>query len=353
METELAPILTLFNLNVSEFGPFPRNRLILNAVEGGSPTLPARFEQLREARVALVDLVTASTELFQSLDAEVQPGALPRDEIVTAATELQAKFELWITMFDDLLQRDKPHWTPEQQAAANVIKIMQLGAEMALAAYLVSNECEWDTRCAGCEKIIEVAEALVTDSTHYPDEFSKALSLDLGLIYPLHAVAWKCRYPDLRRKGLDLLLRVSRREWLLDARQYHAIFSRIMTIEEDSIEVCLGTALPPEHVRIHDFFCLPQVAVPGDTPSYSITFLTKPYGVDGPWHFTTENIHLPTMGAGDMAPSNLICCRRWASPEATDPETAQMLKTTVFGQLGATAGVIPRKTEASLERLTA
>ncbi|KAL4863007.1 hypothetical protein BDV12DRAFT_34191 [Aspergillus spectabilis] len=338
METELAPILTLFNLNASEFGPFPRNRLILNAVEGGRPRLPERFETVRQARVSLVDLVTSTTELFQTLDMEVARGNPPNSQVISASTDLRIKFKLWVTNFEDLVDRAGSSWNKEQQAAASVIKIMQLGAEMALAAYLLPNECDWDNQRAAYEEIIRLADTLVTDSTHYPNGFSKALSLDLGLIYPLHAVAWKCRYPDLRRKGLGLLLRIARREWLLDAQQYHSIFSRIMAIEEEPLGL-LSNALPPEHVRIHDFFCLPQPWADGDIPTYSITFLTKPYGLDGPWHFITEKIHLPTIGAGDIAPSNLISCKRWASPDTTDPDTANMLKTTVFGQLGALSGI--------------
>ncbi|KAL3471118.1 hypothetical protein BJX99DRAFT_266997 [Aspergillus californicus] len=342
METELAPILTLFNLNVCEFGPFPRNRLILNAVEGGRPWLSERFEEMREARVALVDLVTTVTELFQSLDAQVASGAPPSEEVIATSTDLQINFELWMRKFEDLVQRAQSTWNKEQQAAATVIKIMQLGADMALAAYLVSNECEWDNRRTGYEEIIRLAETLVHDPDYYPNELSKVLSLDLGLIYPLHAVAWKCRYPDLRRKGLGLLLQISRREWLLDALQYHAIFSRIMAIEEDCIVASAPdggeSVVPPEHVRVHDFFCLPRPDASSDTSTYSITFLTKPYGIDGPWHYTTENIHLPTIGAGDIAPSNLISTRRWASPETTDPITASTLKTTVFGKFGTIAG---------------
>ncbi|KAL6236139.1 hypothetical protein BDW75DRAFT_118163 [Aspergillus navahoensis] len=335
METELAPILTLFNLNVSEFGPFPRNRLILNAVRGCGPQLPERFETLREVRVGLVDLVTASIELFQTLDGEVERGDSPSDAVLSAATDLQISFEHWKRNFDDLLQRAKSAWSKQEVSAATVIKIMQLGSEMGLAAYLVSNECEWDNYRAEYEEIIRLAEALVTDSDHYPNELSKALSLDLGLIYPLHAVAWKCRYPDIRRKGLDLLLQTARREWLLDARQYHAIFSRIMAIEENYLGLPGQNMLPPEHVRVHDFFCHPQEVAPGDAPRYSATFLTKPYGPEGPWHLATEYIHLPTIGTGDIAPSNLISPRRWANPDTTDPQTANKLKTSVFGQLGA------------------
>jgi hypothetical protein len=116
-----------------------------------------------------------------------------------------------------------------------------------------------------------------------------------------------------------------------------------MAIEEECLElppdaVPDDSILPPEHVRVHDFFCIPQPGIAGDSSRYGVTFMTKPEGIHGPWHFTTEYMSLPTVGVGDMAPSNLISCRRWASPDTTDPDTAKMLKSTVFGHYHKTRG---------------
>lgn len=341
LDTELAPILTLFNLNASEFSPFPRTRLVLNAADDGAPKLAERFESLREARVGLVDLVTASASLFQSLDAQVDGSELATYNAAAMSEKLRLSYGLWKVQFNDLLDRCEPIWGKDEKRAANVIRFMQYSSEMGLAAYTVSSECDWDNRREQYERLLHLAETLVGDSTYRPDELSTALSLDFGLIYPMHAVAWKCRYPRIRRRALNLLLRSPRREWLLDARQYHAIFSRVMDFEEQSFGLS-SDALPdehmllPEHVRVHDFFCLPQPEV-GDPSRYAVTFMTKPEGVGGPWHFTTEHISLPTMGIDDMPPSNLLSCRRWASPDTNDPATAKLLKTTVFGPYASTA----------------
>ncbi|KAL2803124.1 hypothetical protein BJX63DRAFT_412961 [Aspergillus granulosus] len=336
LETELGPILTLFNLNASEFSPLPRCRLILHEVENGIPRLGESFETLQEARVGLVDLVTASAELFQKLDGNVEDMTSPTYDQLAASAGLRRSFDCWKSNFQDLLRRREGSWSTEQKAAANVIRIMHLGSEMGLAAYLVSSECDWDGYKADYEEIIRIAELLVSGNG-----YSRALSLDLGLIYPFHAVAWKCRYPDLRRKGLDLLLRIPRQEWLLDSRHYHAIFTRILAMEENYAGAHGGDGLPPESIRVHDFFCLPQPS-PGDGGSsrYAITFLTKPEGLDGPWTFTTEFIHLPDPRS-DLPPSNLLSCRRWANSDFTDAPTAAALKAAVFGPyVSATNNVI-------------
>ena len=336
LDDELAPILTLFSLNASEFSPFPKNRLILNEPECGAPKLSDRFETLREARVGLVDLVTACAGFFQSLDAQVGGDQTPSRSVLAPSEDLRIAFDKWKASFQDLLQRCEPTWSSEEKAAANVIRIMQYGSEVGLAAYLMSSECEWDSRREDFEEILRVTEALIADSSSNPTELSMGLTLESGLIYPMHALAWKCRYPSIRRRALDLLLRSPRREWLLDAQQYHSIFSRIMVIEEESLGLQSGTTpddnmLPPDHVRVHDFVCIPQPGTSGDCSRYKVTFMTKPEGVNGPWHFTTEYMDLPTIGIGDMAPSNLISCHRWASPDTTDPGTARILKSTVFG----------------------
>ncbi|KAL2859866.1 uncharacterized protein BJX67DRAFT_386551 [Aspergillus lucknowensis] len=208
---------------------------------------------------------------------------------------------------------------------------------MGLAAYLVSSECDWDDYRAEYEEIVQLAEFLLSDRDRFSDEYSRTLSLDLGLIYPLHAVAWKCRYPGIRRRGIDPLLRSPQQEWLLDAQQYHAIFSRIMAIEEE----CLGLPadanagkndLPPEYARVHDFFCLPQPRPECDPTRYAVTFFTKPHGLDGAWHFNTEYMTLPSRVTSDLPPSNLISCRRWANSDTTDAQTSFELKAAVFGR---------------------
>ncbi|KAL5000109.1 hypothetical protein BDV10DRAFT_193141 [Aspergillus recurvatus] len=327
LETELAPILTLFNLNALEFGEFPRNRIILNAVDNRGPCLPGRFETLQEARVAFVDLVTASTDLLQRLDNAVGSGAVPSPDAVTASEGLREGFSHWKSSFDDLLARRGSTWSKEERDAAAVIRISRLGAELGLAAYGISSECDWDHRLGDYEEICRVTESLLSDPTHYPDELSKSISLDLGLIYPLHAVAWKCRHPRLRRKGLELLLRAPRQEWLLDTRQYHAIFSHIMTLEEEAI----GRP-ESEHARIHDFHCVSQPGLSGDLFRHAVTLRTKPNGLDKPWRYTTHYIHVPMSASGGLPPSNLFSCRKWAWPEMTDPQTARMLKSVVFGE---------------------
>lgn len=357
METELAPILGLFNLNTCEFGPGQRSRIILNAVdEHGLLVLAERFENLREARVALVDIVTSTSVLFNNMDESVDKGHVPNTNLVRVFSGIRNNLDRWKANFENLLDRKKATWDKKQKSAADNIHIMWCSTDIGILSYTVETETAWDTHRDSFEEILRLSESLISDTDRYPDDLSKTLSLDLGLIFPLHAVAWKCRWPRLRRRGLDLLLRSPKREWLLDAERYHTLFTRVMEFEESSLPVPFTDTpeaneddfLPSEHARIHDFYCQP---LPDSTTSetgksytlHAVSFETKPDGPRAEPQYHTESIWMPTTttlmegkgeqgGVETIAPfTNLLSTKQWAKPEVTDMQAASFLKGAVFG----------------------
>ena len=357
METELAPILSLFNLNTCEFGPGQRSRIILNAVDKqGFLVLADKFETLREARVALVDLVTSTSVLFSNMDESVGKGQLPDTNLVKVFSGIRNNLDRWKVNFEDLVDRKEAMWDKKQRSAADNIRIMWCSTDIGIFSYTVETETAWDAHRDCFEEILRLSESLISDTDRYPDDLSKTLSLDLGLVFPLHAVAWKCRWPRLRRRGLDLLLRSPKREWLLDAERYHALFTRVMEIEESALSVSHVNApdaseedfLPPERARIHDFYCQPLSNGTTSNPCktyalHAVTFETKPDGPHGEPRYHTESIWMPTtttriLGEGEqgdveaIAPlMNLLSTKQWAKPEVTDMQTASLLKGVVFG----------------------
>lgn len=138
--------------------------------------------------------------------------------------------------------------------------------------------------------------SLLSDSHYFPDEPHRRISADLGIIFPLQVVGWKCRWPRIRRRALALLLQTSKRECLLDADHFHAIFSRIMEYEERSLCLPSGAVpddtLPPEHVRVYHFYIATQPTSALGASLYAATFLTKPNGPDKEWHSHTEYLDL-------------------------------------------------------------
>lgn len=69
METEVAPLLSLFNTNAVECAGGHRSKFLLNPVdEHGALLLTTRLETLNEARVGLIDMITDATCACSSLD---------------------------------------------------------------------------------------------------------------------------------------------------------------------------------------------------------------------------------------------------------------------------------------------
>ncbi|KAF9890531.1 hypothetical protein FE257_005936 [Aspergillus nanangensis] len=338
METELAPILSLFSVNSSQFAPGPHRRIVLNGVDDrGLVFIASEFRNIREARVAFTDLVTANVGIFERIESGLKKGELPTADSLAVFRDMQSCIHRWKINFEALCQEHQQVWDAKDMNAAIALRIMWHSAILGIRSYLVQEESDWDAYRADYEELVQLAECLLARPADNHDIFANALSVDFGLIFPLHGAAWKCRWPDLRRRGLHLLTRVSKREWLLDADQYDTIFTRIMELEEASLGVTRGISqqanvLVPEYARIHDFYCeaVPYSAQWGH--QVAITFVSKPQGPDGPWHFMTERIPVGVSSSGGVVlPSNLISCKSWETPRATDPEKWMALKSLMFG----------------------
>lgn len=395
METELAPILSLFNMNTWEFGPGnhreckfglgERSRILLNGLDQNTGQLlfPDRFESLREARIGIVDLVTLCAIHFQSMDQWVQQLQLQQAQqeqeqggsqhpTVPSDLDMQAfwagirtNVENWKSSFDALLLRRRQYpehisSTDENEtpAAETVLRIMWFSITLGMSTYCLQSECAWDDQREAFEEILSLAETLVADPSLYPDDFSRTLSLDLGLIFPLHSVAWKCRYPSLRHKGLDLLHRIPKREWLFDAERFHGLLQRIMEIEhcepepetppetpqqpQPSYDPETGLPLPAERCRVRDFFAMPiptpasfATLVPKGRALHRVTFEMAGNPADNP-HQRTEYLWLPSppnVVSGDNAEpvTNMLSCKQWARPDFTDGASVDILRKVVFG----------------------
>lgn len=69
METEVTPLLSLFNTNAVESAGRHRSKFILNPVdERGALLLATRFETLDEARIGPIDMITDTTSVCNNLD---------------------------------------------------------------------------------------------------------------------------------------------------------------------------------------------------------------------------------------------------------------------------------------------
>jgi hypothetical protein len=172
----------------------------------------------------------------------------------------------------------------------------------------ISTEDKWDAHLSDFEEVIRITESLIPSGNAATDlkGIPPAFSFETSLIDPLTIVAFKCRWPHVRRKALDLLLRVPRREYFFDAVHTHIVLSRIMDIEEASLNlppdvIPPENALPPASARVSYFFMSSQPVAEDDV--YEITFLMKQNGTDAEWHFRKEHMRLRSMSMGNEGTS--------------------------------------------------
>lgn len=89
--------------------------------------------------------------------------------------------------------------------AADLDRVMWQSTSVGLLVGPEADETAWDSFIPAYEETIRLVESLIT--RHGDLLGSAAFHFEVGIISPLHLVAWKCRWPHLRRKELGLLSR--------------------------------------------------------------------------------------------------------------------------------------------------
>lgn len=288
IETRIAPVLCTLSICVAEFGS-PGGLLYLNSVDGhGCPIFGEPFHDLSQARYGLTDIVTAALRIVWE------------DSVSSQATVnmayLRSVLGRWEERFDDLVRRRESSWSDQDRGGADLIRAMWQSTAVGLSAGSAADETAWDGHKTAYENILRLVESLIARQGYSP-RCETTFHFEMGIISPLHLVAWKCRWPDLRRKGLALLLSCSRQECLYDARLYYAVFSRIMEIEEGinalgpSNQTSDQPTLPPEQARVHHFHCEPH---PSDThgETHILKIFTRPNWPDRAWHLQVEPLRV-------------------------------------------------------------
>lgn len=312
METEIAPILSIFNLRVLECGTKHRVRLILNPVDqSGNLRIANRFESLEEANVALTDMITAATWQCDIHNSDEGHRTDVHLEAFATSQTVQGNIDQWSSAIDDLVGRQARMWSKKEHGVANALGIIKLSTKFGLLASNLELECGWDAYREDYEELVHFIEAILSDKDRFPDDLSRSMSLDCGYIFALHAGAWKCRWPKLRRRCLGLLLEIPQRDFSFEARHYHQIFSRICELEEGHIGPPTTEPdddwLPPEESRIHDFEVAAEPRILKGSIMHAVTFWSKPQGPDGPWHSSTELMILESSHATNYSiPSNFL-----------------------------------------------
>lgn len=301
MERQVAPLLSLFNINAFQWGVDISNLFLLNPLdEQGRLILSTRFELLSEARVALMDLITITTWHFQQLDLVSEQDGPSEAEASRIHNLIVESFAQWGGKFDDLIERKERNWNESERRAADSIFIMRHGLDCEIASYyeLEAEDFDWDINRRTFDSTVGYRlDNIASDTERFSDELSRSLSLDFGMIFPLHGVAWRSKWPHLHRRGFDLRSRLPQLASMPNSSTYNSISRRMVELEDAHLDWTPEQASaeglpPPSRLRIHDFSVAVDEQQQGRLPVFAVTFWSKPDGPKGPWYFLTEHIHL-------------------------------------------------------------
>ncbi|KAJ5793932.1 hypothetical protein N7457_000531 [Penicillium paradoxum] len=323
MKTKVAPLLNVFRFIILNKDTSRDVTFLLNPINDyGDVSLGEGFDTIQQARTGLLDVITHASMRFDKIN-ECNHKLHAKEERAQILNSVERSLVQWEANWDDLVRRQSSSWDSKQKQAVNALRILRLDTSFETRSYLADGECTWDAARSEYEEALGLIEAHISDGERVREDRFRPLSLDFGMIYCHHTLAWKCRWPRLRRRALELLRRIHGTKMVKEAERYYMIFSRIMEIEEADLhflpnEIPAENILPPESARIHHFSVRVQ-SPPVGLHNYAVTFWSKPHGLDGPWHSVTELMHLGSCQPGESAvPVNLIN-RYFTHPDRLEP----------------------------------
>jgi hypothetical protein len=312
-DAELAPIFCTLGLLASLFGR-PSFEIYSNpgTVLGSFPRVI--YSSIFEAKVALFDILNTSVQFIESVGAAKRRFEIDIEETL-AQNRITGLLEQWKIAFEAFAEPVQAKWPNSEVCAADILRATFLAMKVRVAMAMEVTETAWDAYKLDYEEIVTIAERTLLGSTNPSHDSFGYFHFEPGIISPLHFVAWRCRWPIIRRMALSLLYLNPRREGLYDSRRSYNVFKRVMIVEELALGIAPGREpaaddLPPEWARIHqvDTTCDPETPI--GTP---VNFISRPGGLTGKWHIRREFIHLGSMkmvatsGTTPSTPRTRVC----------------------------------------------
>lgn len=250
------------------------------------------FRSIQDAISSFLDLIDPAIKLIQTNVQSKYVGIEP--EAVAEQTRLLGLMDDWQLSFEHLMHNESTRATRQSTNGYNVMLACTMSVRVWLEACLSPQETVWDNYKKEFEEMVQLAEPVTYDDLRFPDEFSKSFSFELGIIPPLQFVAWKCRWPKIRRKALQLLRNAPRRECVFDSSYSYALYERVRILEESALKLGQGEEpgddqVPPEDARIH-VIDLPPLAP--TTSGRAVNFLSRTVGGEGAWIIRSEILQL-------------------------------------------------------------
>jgi hypothetical protein len=255
IEDILIPVLAWINLAASNFGipSFSVEHLYTNMSLSVSDETP--FHTWSESSQSL-QYIGQSLIGFLRYSAGIKFNSENETQALAEQLRLIQLLDRWRLRVEGLVQKIYTSEPKQRFYGGNVLLASHLSMKLWLQTCLCPYETAWDQYKSQYEEILQLSEAMLDDNSRFPNRESKSFSFEICAIPAIQFVAYKCRWPAIRRKALLLLRASPQRECLFDTRYSHALYERVMILEELGLNLAHGEfpsedQLPPETARIH------------------------------------------------------------------------------------------------------
>jgi hypothetical protein len=201
--------------------------------------MPLEFANLADARSRFVGLGVEAMSFIRDASKALFGGGT-FDDVATQA-RLISEFDLWREAFNSLVAKCQQSWSSQQIKAANIQLMQVLCLSIWVSTCVSREQTAYDIFRIDFEKILDLVVDTICRGMQSTFQF------DLGIIPTLHFVGLKCRWPELRRRVLELLGSAHWREMLFDSHCTYRVIHRVMELEEATNGMF---ALPAEEDRV-------------------------------------------------------------------------------------------------------
>jgi hypothetical protein len=251
------------------------------------------FDSITGATADLMQIVFQSTE-FWRMCRRLRYAPVQDDWTLYEQIQLLESLDAWnrklktsARRLDFLSSVTREHDVQLLTCAASVI-------EACIRTCLMPAESSWDSYQDLFEDIILAASRSLEAPELTTPQRSSRFCFGLGPVPLLQLVAWKCRWPHIRRRAMNLLRSAKRRETIFDSENVANLFTKLMEIEESSLNLPEGEVpgenqLPHEEARVHRIDVAP---LPPTPEGLAVNFLLK--RSDGTCHIRCEYVNFTT-----------------------------------------------------------
>lgn len=198
--------------------------------------IPPSFSSIEEARNSFECYWNGCIHFLT--DFKQQRPTRLTDEAESRRSGFEHILQKWSFAFEDYLRLSEGHLDTKGLQAAQVLRIRFIIGMVSLHSEdltTMENEMIWDKHCSALNDILLLAKSIINLDSNHVSSCRSEFTMDMGIIGPLCAVAYKCRHPIIRREAIDLLTSAPRQEVGCNSITSARICKRILEIEEEGL----------------------------------------------------------------------------------------------------------------------